>query len=46
MVKTVLPLQGAQVQFLLRELRSCMPCQVVQPKKKRVAETVEEVCEP
>ena len=35
MVKTVLTMQGAQVLFLVRELRSCMPCGEAKKKKKR-----------
>ena len=30
----MLPLQGAQVQFLVGELRSCMLCGAVKNKKK------------
>ena len=36
MVKTVFPLQKAQVQFLVRELRSRMPHGVAKKKKKEI----------
>ena len=35
MVKTALPLQGARVGSLVRELRSCMSCGVAKKKKKK-----------
>lgn len=31
----MLPLQGTSIQALTGALRSCMPCHVAQPKKKR-----------
>ena len=34
-VKTLLPLQGARVQSLVRDLRSHMPSSVAKKKKKR-----------
>ena len=39
MVKTVLPMQGAQVQSLVRELRSCMPFGEAKKKKKKKTQT-------
>ena len=37
-VKTLLPLQGARVQSLVRELRSHMPSSVAKKKKKTIWE--------
>ena len=39
MVKTALPLEGAQVGSLVRELRSCMPHSMAKKKKANQVET-------